>query len=523
MASTDQGSLLSRATRQKIFSSSAFWQAAWQVLYFVLVSSFLYASFSHWNFDETFITYRYASNLLHGLGFVYNVGERVLSTTTPLYVFLLAFFSAFWSNIPRLASLIGAFSLAASGLLFWELGRQWEMPIAGWVGLALYPTFPLLVSTLDTEIPLYLALCLSAFVFFERRQWLLTAVFCALAFLTRPDGLLVAFVLAVVYALRLLQTENNYFQFLKKLPWKAVLLFLAITLPWIIFSWIYFGSPFPATLSVRLHQGAMLDSQFFTAGFVQLLRSFATQWLYWIEAGLAILGLALSHWRLRRWWAPWVTIFFWTLLYYRAYASFDVPHQTWYYVPLVPAFIVAVGLGVAVIPGQKAQDELVPEKIGAPHLWYSTSPVFIFVTVVIALLLMMQVNALLKPGRIIANRPDIYRAVGEWLRQNTPPEASIGTRQAGTMGYYAKRQMIDFSGLLQPRVARKLDRQPTYDQSALFAIQRYHPDYLVLEKGDIHMAEVYALQLCRLVQTMPGAAYDQGPDVNIYQCTSKEN
>src|SRR5438552_180061 len=40
--------------------------------------------------DDSYITYRYALNLLHGHGLVFNPGEYVLSTTTPLYTLLLA-------------------------------------------------------------------------------------------------------------------------------------------------------------------------------------------------------------------------------------------------------------------------------------------------------------------------------------------------------------------------------------------------------------------------------------------------
>ena len=40
--------------------------------------------------DDAFITYRYAENLAGGLGFVYNAGERVYGTTTPLLTLVLA-------------------------------------------------------------------------------------------------------------------------------------------------------------------------------------------------------------------------------------------------------------------------------------------------------------------------------------------------------------------------------------------------------------------------------------------------
>ena len=40
--------------------------------------------------DDAYITFRYARNLVEGAGFVYNPGERVLGTTTPLYTLLMA-------------------------------------------------------------------------------------------------------------------------------------------------------------------------------------------------------------------------------------------------------------------------------------------------------------------------------------------------------------------------------------------------------------------------------------------------
>ena len=35
--------------------------------------------------DDSYITFRYARNLLAGEGFVYNPGVRLMGTTTPLY------------------------------------------------------------------------------------------------------------------------------------------------------------------------------------------------------------------------------------------------------------------------------------------------------------------------------------------------------------------------------------------------------------------------------------------------------
>ena len=82
-------------------------------LYLILMTTGLYLAFSHWAYDDPFITYRYADHIRQGAGFVYNLDERVLSTTTPLFALILAVLGCFSVDLQQLANLIGAFSLAA--------------------------------------------------------------------------------------------------------------------------------------------------------------------------------------------------------------------------------------------------------------------------------------------------------------------------------------------------------------------------------------------------------------------------
>jgi hypothetical protein len=61
------------------------------------------------------------------------------------------------------------------------------------------------------------------------------------------------------------------------------------------------------------------------------------------------------------------------------------------------------------------------------------------------------------------------------MAANTPPTATFGATEIGVIGYYARRDMVDFLGLLQPDVADALARG---DSSwVLFA---YQPDYVAL-------------------------------------------
>ena len=70
--------------------------------------------------DDAFITFRYSRNLLEGNGFVYNVGNRVLGTTTPLFTILMATIGGILGDdYPWYALFVNAIADSLSvGLLF---------------------------------------------------------------------------------------------------------------------------------------------------------------------------------------------------------------------------------------------------------------------------------------------------------------------------------------------------------------------------------------------------------------------
>jgi hypothetical protein len=72
---------------------------------------------------------------------------------------------------------------------------------------------------------------------------------------------------------------------------------------------------------------------------------------------------------------------------------------------------------------------------------------------------------------------DAYRQVGDWLRANTPPDATVGVAEVGQVGFYAERWMTDYLGLLQPAAAEMLERGDLYSW-----LVGYAPDYLVFQR-----------------------------------------
>ncbi|MEJ2710441.1 MAG: glycosyltransferase family 87 protein [Anaerolineales bacterium] len=470
-------------------------------IYTLVVTALIYLAFSHWAYDDPFITYRYAYNLSHGQGLVYNFGQRVQSTTTPLFTMLLAGLSPLWSDLPHLANLIGAFSLALGAVFLWDLSRTWEAPLVGWAGLLLYPSFSLLVTSLGSETPLYLALGLGAFALYAREQYTWAGVFSALTVLTRPDGLLIPLLLAAHYLIRRRAG--------RPIPWAAVVVFLSLSAPWFLFAWSYYGSPLPATLAAKQHQGAMSISQRFAPGLLSLVRSYAGRWRYWLELALALVGLVFTVVRARRW----MLLLAWTGLYFAAYTLLGVSSYYWYYAPLVPGWIVLIGLGVQ---GLKTVFERLIRYASAR---LPLAPASALAATLIIILAVLQASGLANLRQHPDTRLAAYRAVGVWLNEHTPPDASVGTLEVGIIGYYARRPMVDFAGLLQPRVAGQLSAQTTYADAARWAVHNYQPDYLVLQRGYFpELEKDFVAENCQLATTFPGNLFGFATDLDVYAC-----
>jgi hypothetical protein len=467
------------------------------VLYLGLVTGVIYFSLSNRFYDDPFITYRYAHNLAQGAGFVYNPAQHILSTTSPLHVILLAGLSFLWSDLPRLANLLGALSLACGGLLLWDLAQTWGTPSSGWASLALYPTFPLLVSTLGSETPLYLAFCLASFAGYARQRYSLAALFVALAALTRPDGLVVFFLLAFHYLIRVR----------KPVPWQALAIFFAPILAWTFFSQSYFGSPLPVTLLAKQYQGTMLISQRFAAGFLSLLDTYTRRPYFWLEVIFAAAGIYLSMTRRRSWLLIWA----WMVLHFIAYSLLGVSRYFWYYAPLVPGFIAATGLGITGLVELPApQIKLFQGRVNPSRLLAAAAVLIIFGG---------QVRELWAIRQAADPRYPVYRAAGEWLQANTPPSAQVGTLEVGIIGYYSLRPVIDFAGLLQPVVARHLIGRSSYEEAARWAIDNFQPDSLVVwDKQFPGLQASYVATHCKLAKEIPTDQKLFGSPLMIYTC-----
>src|SRR5579884_1444910 len=149
--------------------------------------------------EDAYITLRYAEHLASGKGFTFNVGDKVLGTTTPLFTVLIAALTRAGFPTDAAAVAVGVTADLAVVVLVWVLGRKFAGQAAGLVAALSYalaaPSVAYAVSGMET--PLYVAMIGLTFVLAAEDRPRLCAGGCAILVLLRPDGLIVPFALVL--------------------------------------------------------------------------------------------------------------------------------------------------------------------------------------------------------------------------------------------------------------------------------------------------------------------------------------
>ncbi len=404
--------------------------------------------------DDAFITFRYADNLRLGHGLVYNPGEAVLGTTTPLYAALLALIPAPPGSLPSLAPWLNAtLDAAACVLLVWLglrlSGQVWVGALAA-TGYALAP-MSIAFSAGGMETPLFVLLVLSSL-----GCWLAgrrgPALGCAaLATLTRPEGGLVA-TLLLLDALRLR----------RHLPWRLALLYAVLLAPWTLYAWLVYGSPLPHSMAAKavtyqVDPGINLAALAFSAGLpgfsVLPLAEVAGSVVPWLVgcavALIALYGFARQAGRLALCRAPraWPLLLF-APIYALAYSLAGLRGVRlfhWYLTPLVPFYLLYLAVGLAAVA---ARLRLEPPRLAAAAF---------------ALVVVWDVAALglsrgwlerpFYPVGLDLTREAVYGAIGAELRSRLAPDDVVAAPEIGALGYASQARILDTVGLVSPGVS----------------------------------------------------------------------
>jgi hypothetical protein len=412
--------------------------------------------------DDAYITFRYARNLVEGIGLVYNQGEAVLGTSTPGFTLLLAAGSAIFGGAPPTVALVAsAVADAVTAVLVVVLGLSLGLPRAlavlaslGWV---LYPlSIRYAIGGMETSV--VAALGAATFLLWIRGRETLAMIPAGAAVLTRPDAAVHAVVLLAATAVRT-----------RRIPWRPAVVLAAALLPWSVFALVRYGTPVPQSLEAKSHAvyaaavGENALQILYALGGLVLAApaSLAARGLsVWRPVGdralpIAVAAIVLAVFlvgareamrRDRRM----VVLFVSPVLFWVAYALAGLRGgllAEWYLVPLAP--LLFVGLAAGVWSLARRLPTVARQPVAAS---------------VLAALVALQLTgfdwaaigrgAAPVPRVVWTEREDLYRRAAAYLVPRLAPADVVAAPEIGALGYFCRCRILDTVGLVSPESVR---------------------------------------------------------------------
>ncbi len=390
----------------------------------------LHANASRLYMDDSYISLRYAQNLVRGHGLVFNPGEWVEGYSNFSWTMILAAFMRLGVDGVEASRVLGvAFGAACVLLAGWAAAAvrgRFDATSTATAALVAASTPLALWSTSGMETALFAGLITAALFGWLSSaadiRWWASAGF-ALAALTRPDGALF-FVVAYLVA----PAKNWRARGFEALAFAAP---LGIHLLW---KWGVYGELLPNTYYAKagvtlayLDRGlAYAGEALMQGGLVLVPFALIAAWhpLHRGVARRALAVLAVAS------------------LYVVAIGGDVLPvHRFW--VPMVPTVAVLCVLGVEVLLARRAKRLVLP------------------VCAVLVLASWFPGWAPTQATRTQwAGALGRMEAIGRWMGANLQPEESVAATAIGAIAYYSNRRVIDMLGLTNPEVSRNPDPVP---------------------------------------------------------------
>jgi hypothetical protein len=414
-----------------------------------------------WQIDDAYISYRYAWNLAHGYGLVYNPGEIVEGYTNFLWTVVAS--AAIWGGLSPAGVALGgtiACSIGIIAVAFWVARRL----LPGQPGWALLPATLLAVdSALLTYGPrgsgieavpfAFLALApMAALWAAPARVWRVVAgLLLGLAALTRPEGLLVA---VLLLGSRFWLDRREGLPHMKLLV-TALAPFLAIVVPYQLWRITFYGYPFPNTFYAKtgtnlavIGRGAGYAWQFTERHWLPVVLALACLGLLawgWLShkgrpketvSGADYISLKAPNYSLAAVLGLVVVVY----AVYVVYVGGDWFPSERFFVPLLAPVVLLAAVGAYALVSRVGQGSGRRVRVAVLGL----------VAVAYAGYALWQQ----RPGGELADethRHNIYidrwGSAAVWLREHTQPGTWTAARAAGAIAYYSQRPTIDMFGL----------------------------------------------------------------------------
>jgi arabinofuranosyltransferase len=385
--------------------------------------------------DDSFISYRYAKNLINGHGLVFNPGERVEGYTNFLWIILLSLFARAGLDMLVVSRVLGVAFGAISLFMVYKISSLF-FPKKDWIFAFFTPLLLVFnsalaywsISGMETSLFLMLVL-LTIYLYFHDQR--LVVLFCVLATLTRPEGVLV---FAIILFHKLFIKKDGLINCLSYLGG-----FILLLLPFLIFKIFYYGEILPNTFYAKTGFG----------------------WEY-IQSGLDYFWLFLKHYGLwgilyllpivfyKSWGQKFKLLFLFTCVYtlYVILIGGDALKVHRFFLPVMPWLFLFLSMGLG-----KLAHLLIWQKAR-----FAVTGLYV---VFIAAVFFVLPKSYIREAKTAENGLLIkMRFWAETLNRHYGANFTIAASTIGALSYYTDARVIDMIGLTDKYIPRHPEQVP---------------------------------------------------------------
>jgi len=434
-------------------------------------------------YDDSFITYRYADNLRHGYGLVFNSGERHYGSTAMGLAVVLGGLSIVLGSIGLgdIASIARCLSALSLALIAFVLSRiMMRLITHRWVAYLVSVTLSLyiLAAPVSNEAvghetyPFIAILALSAFLIFFKKQYSAGAICLGISPMLRPDC--VVFIALII--LILIARQHAWHDVGKNKVLVVSIVSGLLVISWVTFTTIYFGSPIPETMvakkaerlfgywplfRLKVVEQEMLNRLTVSLGVVLIVGVLATSYGVFKSmrhANKPLLGVHSDAlcWSL--------TLMLFAIALVLSYRQFRVTYWPWYFLPIY--FSVLFSTMIATVD------------LATQYRRLSRDLIIVGLTA-LALDGPTAVKGLV---HWIVERPvnihfQSYDPIVAYLRAHEPNGTILATAEPGNLGYKLgpRFTIVDELGLASPGVARHI-----LAGDLDYPFRRWKPQYVIV-------------------------------------------
>lgn len=396
--------------------------------------------------DDSWIHLQYARTIYEGIPWEYSPGFPSTGSTSPLWSVILSSLFYFSSDPVGLAWGVYLISMCfyiassfAVGKIVSEYTESVSWGVLAIIGFVIIPRNTWLMLS-GMETPLFVFILLLSIIILDKveiKYDLILGVLVGIAYLSRPEGIIIAFCVPLRFLLLALKGKVDRKRILTLIASAALAALVA--LPWILHCLSVTGLPLPDTFYAKVHIPSEYEIEAWNFWWIFFVGQMPFL-LVGIFVGIILIVKGKPF--------PWLFPVILTVMYRLTAPYASLINNNRYLVPAFDLFFVAAIIATAWVL------EII--FVGAFRLAKGVELRLIAVSITMIVLLVPLVPHYIGQatyyGKAVKTVNDLHGDIGTWIDENTPEDSVFATHDAGAVRFISNRSMIDLAGLVSPDI-----------------------------------------------------------------------